>query len=585
MYPKLARHEHLVQTLVSVGVWAICVVLIRPFLESGLMDDWSYVRTAEILARTGHVSYNGWATAMLGWPLYLAALLVRLFGDSFAVVRSANLIVSALTVALLHRLFLRVGVNAWNASLATCVCAVSPIFLLASVTFLSDLPGLLAVLTSYYGCLRAIESKNHAPAWILFAIFCNVLLGTCRQIAWLGLVVVVPSAMWILRKDRRVLAAGFLSVPLGIALICAAVAWFNSQPYAVAEHISRSQFRKSSGEEFVAFLIRLLFEVVLFSIPIALAFAPALARIKRKQALVLVVAVTALIPLLRHEAKHYPYHQWLSPFFLFEPAAPVSIETMFTNTQIPIHGASPSPLNAPVRVVLTGVCLVALACSLAALVYARQRRAPLDSSRHSRQHLFTLVWPYCLAYVLLLLPRALSSFSYDRYCLLLLPPILLYTVRWYQDRFRERLPGYSLILIGLVAICSVLSLHDVFAGYRASLALIDEVRAEGVSRTEIDGGWEYNHYTELLTSGYVLQPGTRMPNGTIQGSINGTSAGPCSMDLPEWTPTVQPRFTMAYPGSHCAATSGFKPVHFRTWLPPFRRSAYVAYYVPQTRTR
>ena len=43
-----------------------CVVLLlvaaaiaRPFAEIGMSDDWSYVLTARVLARTGHLVYNG----------------------------------------------------------------------------------------------------------------------------------------------------------------------------------------------------------------------------------------------------------------------------------------------------------------------------------------------------------------------------------------------------------------------------------------------------------------------------------------------------------------------------------------------
>ena len=39
----------------------------------GLIDDFSYVRTAFLFARTGHYVYNGWTTAMLGAQIVWAA--------------------------------------------------------------------------------------------------------------------------------------------------------------------------------------------------------------------------------------------------------------------------------------------------------------------------------------------------------------------------------------------------------------------------------------------------------------------------------------------------------------------------------
>jgi hypothetical protein len=43
-----------------------CVLATGPFVSMGSIDDWSYIWTARVLADTGHLTYNGWATAMLG---------------------------------------------------------------------------------------------------------------------------------------------------------------------------------------------------------------------------------------------------------------------------------------------------------------------------------------------------------------------------------------------------------------------------------------------------------------------------------------------------------------------------------------
>src|SRR5437763_11336272 len=53
--------------LICAFIVAACVLLTYPVAEMGFQDDWSYIRTAQEFARTGHFVYNGWATAMLGW--------------------------------------------------------------------------------------------------------------------------------------------------------------------------------------------------------------------------------------------------------------------------------------------------------------------------------------------------------------------------------------------------------------------------------------------------------------------------------------------------------------------------------------
>ena len=354
--------------------------------------------------------------------------------------------------------------------------------------------------------------------------------------------------------------------------------WFLAQTYSVPEHLDVATLRHITAQNVATFVLRLTFDAVLLSLPVALAFAPALLRIARAHAVGVLIGVAAFIPLLCHEARRRAFHEWLSPFFLFTPSRPYSLETMFTNVQVPIKGPSELTLTNPVRWALTLVCVVALSCVLAGTIYAQKRVGGDVKQREDRHRLAVLTAPFVVEYILLLMPRGLTSFAYDRYCLLLLPPVLLFLVRWYQDRISERLPAYSVAIAALVGMYSVFSLHDVFAAYRTSLALIHEVGATGVPRTAIDGGWEYDGYTQLLEDGYVRQPGARLPDGHSVPVGPGTFAGPCSRDIPEWTPSVQPRYTVANPRSGCTAVPQFAARAYTAWLPPFRRVAYVANY-------
>src|SRR5271168_2082145 len=60
-----------------------CSLIAHPVAEIGMNDDGPYVWSARVLAQTGHIVYNGWATAMLGWQLFLGGLFIHVFGPSF----------------------------------------------------------------------------------------------------------------------------------------------------------------------------------------------------------------------------------------------------------------------------------------------------------------------------------------------------------------------------------------------------------------------------------------------------------------------------------------------------------------------
>ncbi|MGC9198737.1 MAG: hypothetical protein ACP5E5_07330 [Acidobacteriaceae bacterium] len=44
----------------------LCELVSQPYASSGIADDGTYALMAQHLADTGHIVYNGWATAMLG---------------------------------------------------------------------------------------------------------------------------------------------------------------------------------------------------------------------------------------------------------------------------------------------------------------------------------------------------------------------------------------------------------------------------------------------------------------------------------------------------------------------------------------
>ncbi len=205
----------------------------------GVADDWPYILSAQTLANTGHVVYNGWATAMIGWQLYIGASFIKLFGFSFTAARMSTLLVSLALVFILQRAFVRAGITERNATLTTLALVLSPLYLMLSVTFMTDIFGLFAIVLCLYGCLRALQAiTNRATIfWICFAVILNAICGTSRQIAWLGLLVMVPSTLWLLRTQRRILLAGAAANLIGILFILACMHWFSLQPYTIPEHI------------------------------------------------------------------------------------------------------------------------------------------------------------------------------------------------------------------------------------------------------------------------------------------------------------------------------------------------------------
>ena len=143
----------------------LCALAIRPVVEMGVNDDWSYIKTVQILAQTGHIVYNGWATAMLGWQLYLGALFVKMFGFSFTSVRLSMLLVAMAIAFLTQRTMVRAGLSDWNAALGTLVIVTSPLFLPLAFSFMTDVTGLFSIVLCLYACIRALQAETDRAAF------------------------------------------------------------------------------------------------------------------------------------------------------------------------------------------------------------------------------------------------------------------------------------------------------------------------------------------------------------------------------------------------------------------------------------
>ena len=209
---QLIRRYRLPAIVCALAV-LVCELLARPYASMGVCDDGPYILMGRTLATTGRFAYNGWAAPMIGWQLYLGAAFIKLFGFSFTAVRFSTVLVAMVLAFLLQRTLVLAGITERNATLGTLAFVLSPLYLMLSVTFMTDIFGLFAIVICLYGCLHALQSPTQRSTilWLCFAVAANAVFGTARQIAWLGILILVPSTLWLLRAQRRVLLIGAIA--------------------------------------------------------------------------------------------------------------------------------------------------------------------------------------------------------------------------------------------------------------------------------------------------------------------------------------------------------------------------------------
>ena len=570
----------------------LCEAISQPYAEMGVSDDWSFIRTAQLLAQTGHIQYNGWAACMIGWQLYPAALFLKLFGFSFTVARLSTFLVAVLTTFLIQRTFVRAGINEQNATIGTLAIVLTPLYMALSVTFMTDVQGLFAVVICLYSCLRSLQASRSstATAWICCAALANTVFGSSRQISWLGVLVMVPCTLWLLRHRRRTLVAGCLATLAGWAFVALSLHWFERQSYAVPEHL----FVKVAGHYQLAYMARELFGVVL-ELPF----------------LILPIFAAYLILLLRRNSRQFWRYFAVCGLGYVLVAVPLAIVFGPDSITQPMLGdwvspaarygitvlgkLGPTVLDQTTRILLTAVSTLAMLCAIAFLWGVRRRIIREEVDEHQAEvsgatagsvswnRLLLLVGPFAAAYFALLIPRS-SVQLIDRYLLSLMFLSGLGLIRAFQNFVQPYLPAVTKVLVGLVAIYSIGATHDMFAFYRARVAVANEVLAAGVQPNTFDGGFEYNGWVELLQGGYLNNekilnpPNSYIPVGPYRGlSCNGDGKiGDYNNQLLHFSP----RYALSFHPDVCAGNAPLAPVNYFRWLGLRPASLYVVTYQP-----
>lgn len=570
---QLVRRLRIPALFCALAVLA-CELISRPYTTMGICDDGPYILVTQNLANTGHIVYNGWSAAMLVWQLYLGAALIKLFGFSFTTVRMSTLLVAMALAFFLQRIMVRSAITERNATIGTLALVLSPLYLMLSATFMSDVHGLFAIVLCLYGCLRALQSSTTRATigWLCFAVATNALCGTSRQLAWLGILVMVPSTLWLLRARRRVLLAGAAATAAGVLFILGCMLWLKHQPYTTPEtfHISSVPVAYLV-KQFIDFFL----DIPFLLLPIVILFLPQTRKCRPRVIAIFCASLLGylfLAMLKRHLHLFFPIEPTLGDW--------VSIRGMFEDMLL--RGAPPILLHRNVQVILTIASFGGIFGLLTSLGHTRTR-LPAAITGISWQQLGVLLAPFTIAYTLLLMYRAATIANagtpviLDRYSLGLLVVALVLLVRYYQERIQLQLPLASVLLVGMTAIYGIIVTHDMFAFYRARVTVATELRAAGIPDTSVDNGWEYNIDVELQHADYINNPGIVLPMHAYLPTPP-PPAGPCQMYWYDYTPHIHPLYSVSFEPDACYGPAPFSPVHYSRWLTSAPGALYVVNY-------
>jgi hypothetical protein len=193
-----------------------------------------------------------------------------------------------------------------------------------------------------------------------------------------------------------------------------------------------------------------------------------------------------------------------------------------------------------------------------------------------------LLAPFCIVYLLLITIRGTAIEFHDRYLLGLLVVAILGLLRYYQEQRPQRRPLAGVLMVVAMALYSVVATHQMFAFYRARVALASELSAAGIPNTSVDNGWEYNFGVELQYADHINEPLIVIPtHGYVPSPPLPT--GTCAMNRWDDTPHIHPLYGASFTPNACYGPAPFAPAHYSRWPYSTPGTLYVVRYIPPSR--
>lgn len=557
-------------------------------------DDAAFGETAMIFARTGQIVYVGWGAMPLTWQLLWSAPLLRHFGFTFPVLSASTIPLAMLSIALFHGVLVRFGVERKLAALGTATLAFSPLFLPLATIYQTDVPGLLVILLCVAMCQVAALSTTvrSACVWLIAAGLVNVVLGSVRQICWLGVLVIVPSTSWLIarRLGKVVLGTGLAVAVASVPMILSCDHWFLSHPYTFAEKIIAGPVKPKMVAHFgMQYALAALLTISML-FPVAIRFArrglSGLSRsAKMRLAGVVLVAAAMLAAVARRPVTMSKMvFPWLEP---------VVNNCGFARILTGLTGVVTFGLG--VRALIT-VAVVALGWYLLERGWVAMRSPrPLARLTANPQMLAAaaILGPYSVAYLCALAGRALYIEIQDRYLLLVLPSflaaLLLVLGQKRRGAVEERRHRWSELLsiatLVFFAAISIAGSHSSQA-YNSAVGRLDHrMQAEGIPRSAISEGFAADLQAQVVHGGHTNIEALHNPPNAYDPTVpHWDLPKACEVNMDVRDSRLHPVYYFSQtPGPPtCFTLSTIAPEPYVAWLPPFHRKLWVLVQRPGT---
>jgi hypothetical protein len=470
-------------------VLLLTLILVSPVGDFPLNDDWIFAQTVQDILETGRYDGHPASAPLFLVQAYYGALLCKIFGFSFTVLRFSSM--GALLVAAwaTSRSASALGGSRGASLLAGVVIIANPLALNLGYTFMTDVPFMALAYTSMYFFIRAIQSGKSEI--LLAASGFAALSYFVRQFGLLIPVAFVAStAIMILRSKPswNWKHAGALVAPWAIAALIIALLPESARGMSPGIDLNRmgsTLFGKLNNGIHHA-LVQLCY-IAVFLLPLLLiSLRKSIPSTIRGKLLLSGLIIWLGCQLITSKFLHMPF----LPNMLYDlGVGPITLRG------IVIDGILATPIRLDgIWWLITAVgffgSLVILKSFMSdGLVPALSTESESENRTHEiRLFLFMLA----AAFISVQFFPGLAIL-YDRYTVMALGPVAVFMTSVANDNASANTKRVAWSIALCMYLFSVIALQDYMAWNRARWQATDRIQSEfNVGPEDIDGGYEFN---------------------------------------------------------------------------------------------
>jgi len=173
-------------------VFLIFAATLAPWaFDFPLNDDWAYAMASRTLADTGRLALCDWGSSTQVLHVITGALCSKIFGFSFAALRTVNILVAAGALFLFVKLLDEFEIGAFEKLAAGLTLAFSPLYLVLANSFMTDIHYFFWMTGAVYFYVRNLKNPDDRAALVWAGAFAAAAYLT-RQLA-----IALPAAFTV----------------------------------------------------------------------------------------------------------------------------------------------------------------------------------------------------------------------------------------------------------------------------------------------------------------------------------------------------------------------------------------------------